>query len=44
MTATCTTTATPTADVDSLTPRAVNQMAPTVNTRVSGPQGMFHDV
>ena len=44
MIATCTSTATPTAVVESLTPRMVNQIAPTVITRVNGPHGMFHDV
>ena len=44
MTATWRTTAMPTAVVDSLTPRAVNQMAPMVSTRVSGAQGGCQDV
>ena len=44
MTVTCISTATPTAVVESLTPRMVSQMAPTVKTRVSGPQTRCHDV
>ena len=44
MIATCTSTAAPTAVVDSLTPRAVSQIAPRVSTRVNGPHGGCHDV
>ena len=44
MIATWANTAIPTAVVDSLTPRAVNQIAPTVSTSVSGSQGGRHDV
>ena len=43
ITATCTLTAIPTADVESFTPRAVSQIAPTVSTRVSSPHGIDHE-
>ena len=42
--ATCTRTAAPTTLVESLTPRAVSQIAPTVSTRVKGPHGGCHEV
>jgi hypothetical protein len=44
MTATCATRATPTAEVESLTPRAVTQMAAMVSARLIGPQGTFTEV
>jgi hypothetical protein len=44
MIATWTSTAAPTAVVDSLTPRAVSQIAPAVRTRENGPHHGCHDV
>jgi hypothetical protein len=44
MIATCNSTASPTAVVESRTPRAVSQMAPTVSTSVNGSHGGCHEV
>jgi len=43
MIVTCTSTARPTALVESLTPRVVSPMAPTVSTSARGSQGRCHE-